>query len=132
MISLLKRGLKLLIARKHRFLFFLVQNLIRFCWTLLHHQETIHWQHWKQTVWYCTRASAEKFPEGRGLIERPKPRNSINKPGSLLSILSVAGLWKHRACTQGTPKGNVASRALRKSEDLFWEKQPFPGKCLPF
>jgi len=48
-------------------------------------------------------------------MERTKPRNSTNNP-----------------IIQGSPQGNAASKAPIVTEELFWEKHPFSGKCSPF
>jgi len=47
----------------------------------------------------------------KGAKETPRPRNSTKK---LPSILSVVSLKAHWACTQGSPQGNAAPRALGK------------------
>jgi len=52
-----------------------------------------------------------KILGGKGAKGKPRPRNSSNKP---TSILSVAGKRTHWACTLGLSLGNAAPRALRK------------------
>jgi len=61
--------------------------------------------------------------QGRGAIERSRPRNITNKPPSILSValwacthwaLGMYALGTHWACTQDSPQGYRYTKSPRK------------------
>jgi len=65
----------------------------------------------------------------KGSMEKPRPRNSLIK---LPSTLSVASYGAHWAYTKGLPQSNAASRVPRKKMKIIFRETPIFGKMPTF